>query len=108
MTAEETKIEFESKSELLCRKIKREFDAYIDIVRNTSIDEVIASAHEIAAKDDIYVWLCTRRLSEYLTLRQIDALLTADNILDEIYETVMSGCEGNIEYAVTETADELE
>ena len=109
MTTEDFRKECECKAELLCQKVRKEFDAYIDVVRRDTVDGVIASAHEIADKDNICEWLNTRNLPSYLTMQQTDALLKINDTLEELYQTLIdtsaSGGEYDIEYTVTSTAD---
>lgn len=70
--------------EKLANKIGDEWKAFLDDMKKESPAVLIESAYEISTKDNIQTYITEENLD--LTEKRISALLSRDNILEELYE----------------------
>ena len=70
--------------EKLANKVGDEWKAFLDNMKKESPAVLIESAYEISTKDNIQTYITEENLE--LTEKQINALLSRDNILEELYE----------------------
>ena len=70
--------------EKLANKVEAEWKAFLDDMKNESPAVLIESAYEISTKDNIQTYITEKNLG--LTEKRISALLSRNNILEELYE----------------------
>ncbi len=70
--------------EKLANKVGDEWKAFLEDMKKESPAVLIESAYEISTKDNIQTYITEEKLN--LTEKQINALLSRDNILEELYE----------------------
>lgn len=70
--------------EKLANKVGDEWKAFLDDMKKESPAVLIESAYEISTKDNIQTYITEENLD--LSEKQISALLSRDNILEELYE----------------------
>lgn len=70
--------------EKLANKVGDEWKAFLDDMKKESPAVLIESAYEISTKDNIQTYITEENLD--LTEKRISALLSRDNILEELYE----------------------
>ena len=70
--------------ERLANKVEAEWKAFLDNMKKESPAVLIEAAYEISTKDNIQTYITEEKLE--LTEKQINALLSRDNILEELYE----------------------
>jgi len=71
-------------STMLAEKVQAEYDDFIAEMKGKSADEIIESAYQIVAKNEITTFCreCNPKLSD----RQFEALLSSGNALYEVFE----------------------
>ena len=69
--------------EKLANKITAEWKSFLEDMKKESPDVLIESAYEISTKDNIQTYITEEKLG--LTEKQINALLSRENILGELY-----------------------
>ncbi|MGN1106088.1 MAG: DUF3848 domain-containing protein [Huintestinicola sp.] len=69
--------------EKLANKIAAEWKSFLEDMKKESPDVLIESAYEISTKDNIQTYITEEKLD--LTEKQINALLSRENILGELY-----------------------
>lgn len=70
--------------EKLANKVTAEWKAFLENMKKESPAVLIESAYEISTKDNIQTYITEENLN--LTEKQINALLSRDNVLDELYD----------------------
>ena len=70
--------------EKLANKVEAEWKAFLDDMKKESPVVLIESAYEISTKDNIQTYITEENLD--LSEKRISALLSRDNILEELYE----------------------
>ena len=80
----------------LSNRVNRNFEAFIDVIRDAGVDEAITRCYEISVKNNIQEYLENEEPID-LPPEQYEALLTRTNPLDEIYESWLK-CEGLASY----------
>lgn len=70
--------------EKLANKVEAEWKAFLDDMKNESPAVLIESAYEISTKDNIQTYITEENLE--LTEKQINALLSSPNTLNDLYD----------------------
>ena len=100
----------ECKSVELYNRLNSELKVFIEEVKREPPDKIVASAYEIVTKEEV-VNYCQEK-TPFLTLEQYSALMSEENILDNIYEQWCSNGElsgrEDIEIVLCETADRIQ
>jgi hypothetical protein len=100
----------ECKSVELYNRLNSELKVFIEDVKREPPDKIVASAYEIVTKEEV-VNYCQEK-TPFLTLEQYSALMSEENILDNIYEQWCSNGElsgrEDIEIVLCETADRIQ
>ena len=95
--------------EKLANKVEAEWKAFLDDMKNESPAVLIESAYEISTKDNIQTYITEENLE--LTEKQINALLSSPNTLNDLYDDWSSDEYLNSYFDVAEllkiTADKL-
>lgn len=86
--------------ELLYNKIHSEYEGFINSLKSKSAEEIIKSAYEIVTKEN-FMSYCEDGEPD-LTEKQINALLSRNNVLDEIYQ---DWCYGETYSSISDVPD---
>ena len=87
--------------EKLFKKLEQEMDNYKDYIKERGVEFAIDRAYELTSKQEI---IDTLRYDNSLSKVQIKALLSSDNVLDELYDDWLS-FDGNMREHINYSLD---
>lgn len=90
----------------LSEKMNREYDSYLNELRQGNVENAISNAYQITAKQDILAFI--KGGDVRLLPDQYTDLLSSNNALNEVYAELCNGDSNDIRYCLETAANKIE